>query len=320
MISVIIPAYNESAMIAKTSKVISDILEKSAIDYELIFVNDGSKDMTWMEIVKAHEENKRVIGISFSRNFGKEAAMFAGLEKAQGACAVIIDCDLQHPPEKIVEMYRLWEQGYEVVEAVKDDRGKESRVHGFFANTFYKIIGKATGLDMKNASDFKLMDRRVVDVLNGMPERSVFFRALSTWVGFKSTKVTFSVREREEGTSKWSTKALVKYAISNITSFSAAPMQVITVLGCICLFFDFVFAIYSLIAWITGGKIFAYTALILVNTLLSGIIMVGIGILGYYTSKVYDEVKRRPRYIISSQLYTDDRNRKDNVNYENDNK
>ncbi|MCM1272088.1 MAG: glycosyltransferase family 2 protein [Clostridium sp.] len=306
MISVIIPAYNEAAMIPKTAKVISGILEQNSIEYELIFVNDGSRDLTWMEIVNAHEQNKNVIGISFSRNFGKEAAMFAGLEKAQGDCAVIIDCDLQHPPEKIVEMYRLWEQGYEVVEAVKDDRGRESHVHGFFANTFYKIIGKATGLDMKNASDFKLMDRKVINVLNTMPERSVFFRALSTWVGFKSTKVAFSVREREEGTSKWSTKALVQYAISNITSFSAAPMQIITVLGCICLLFDLVFAIYTLVAWLTGGKILAYTALILIHTLLSGIIMIGIGVLGYYTSKIYDEVKQRPRYIISSQLYVDD--------------
>lgn len=217
MLSIIVPAYNEEQMVPLAEQTISQLMQQENIPYELLFVNDGSKDSTWAQICHAAEKNKNVVGVNFSRNFGKEAAMFAGLEKASGDCCVIIDCDLQHPPEKIVEMYRLWQDGYEVVEGVKDDRGRESAAHRFMANTFYGIISKMTGFDMADSSDFKLLDRKVVDTLNQMKERNVFFRALSFWVGFKKTTVSYSVRERVAGQSKWSTKALFKYAITNIT-------------------------------------------------------------------------------------------------------
>ena len=185
MLSIIVPAYNEEQMVPLAEQAISQLMQQENIPYELLFVNDGSKDSTWAQICHAAEKNKNVVGVNFSRNFGKEAAMFAGLEKASGDCCVIIDCDLQHPPEKIVEMYRLWQEGYEVVEGVKDDRGRESAAHRFMANTFYGIISKMTGFDMADSSDFKLLDRKVVDTLNQMKERNVFFRALSFWVGFK---------------------------------------------------------------------------------------------------------------------------------------
>ena len=161
MISVIIPAYNEEGMITKTAETISAILASAAIDHELIFVNDGSKDSTWDKIQKAAGKNPAVRGICFSRNFGKEAAMFAGMYYAKGACCVVIDCDLQHPPEKIVEMYRLWEEGYEIVEGVKHSRGDEGIAHKFAARTFYSIISRITEIDMSRASDFKLLDKRV---------------------------------------------------------------------------------------------------------------------------------------------------------------
>ena len=148
----------------------------------------------------------------------------AGLEQAKGECCVIIDCDLQHPPQKIVEMYRLWEAGYEVIEGVKSSRGKGSRLHAWTAKSFYRLISAAVGFDMSSASDFKLLDRKVVDSLLEMPERNAFFRALSSWVGFKATSVSFEVQDREAGESKGSTRALVKYALSNISSFSTAPM------------------------------------------------------------------------------------------------
>ena len=224
MLSIIVPAYNEEQMVPLAEQAISQLMQQENIPYELLFINDGSKDSTWAQICHAAEKNENVVGVNFSRNFGKEAAMFAGLEKASGDCCVIIDCDLQHPPEKIVEMYRLWQEGYEVVEGVKDDRGSESAAHRFMANTFYGIISKMTGFDMADSSDFKLLDRKVVDTLNQMKERNVFFRALSFWVGFKKATVSYSVRERVAGQSKWSTKALFKYAITNITSFSGFPL------------------------------------------------------------------------------------------------
>ena len=183
MISVILPAFNEEKNIARTAETLSGILTSANIPYELLFVDDGSTDGTWAEIRKASDSNPQIRGLHFSRNFGKESAMFAGLEKAEGDCCVVMDCDLQHPPEKVVEMVRLWEQGYEVVEGVKEDRGTESGAHRFAANSFYTLISKAIGMDMSSSSDFKLLDRKVVDTLNKMPERNVFFRALSYWVG-----------------------------------------------------------------------------------------------------------------------------------------
>ena len=225
--------------------------------------------------------------------------MFAGLEKASGDCCVIIDCDLQHPPEKIVEMYRLWEQGYEVVEGIKEDRGEESGLHKFAANSFYGLISKATGMDMSSSSDFKLLDRKVVDTLNSLPERNVFFRALSFWVGYKKTSVSYCVQERTEGVSKWSTKSLIKYALTNISSFSSAPLHIVTVLGFIMLAVAFVLGIIALVQKISGVALGGFTTVILLLLFSASVIMISLGIIGYYIARIYDEIKGRPRYIIS---------------------
>lgn len=299
MLSVILPSYNEEKMIFTAAETISRIMDEANIQHELIFVDDGSRDKTWEEIESASEKNKHVVGIHFSRNFGKEAAMFAGLEKAEGDCCVVIDCDLQHPPEKIVEMYRLWEDGYEVVEGIKEDRGKESAMHRFAAGSFYKLISKATGMDMSSSSDFKLLDRKVVDTLNQMPERNVFFRALSFWVGFKRATVSYDVKERTAGESKWSTSSLIKYAITNIGSFSSAPLQLITVLGILMLVISVVMSIIALVQKFTGQALGGFTTVILLLLFSSSIIMISLGIIGYYIARIYDEIKGRPRYVVS---------------------
>ncbi|MBR2703140.1 MAG: glycosyltransferase family 2 protein [Oscillospiraceae bacterium] len=298
MLSVILPSYNEEKMIAVAAETLAGILDAAKIPFELLFVNDGSKDGTWNEICRAREKDSRVCGVCFSRNFGKEAAMFAGLEKARGDCCVVLDCDLQHPPEKIVEMYRLWEQGYEVVEGIKHDRGEETGLHRFAANTFYGIISKATGIDMASSSDFKLLDRKVVDTLNAMPERNVFFRALSFWVGFKKTEVTYDVRERTAGESKWSTRSLIKYAITNIGSFSSAPLHLITILGFITLAISIVFSIVALVQKLAGTALGGFTTVIILLLFLGSIMMISLGIIGYYIARIYEEIKGRPRYII----------------------
>ena len=298
MLSVILPSYNEEKMISVAAETLAGILDAAEIPFELLFVNDGSKDGTWNEICRAREKDSRVCGICFSRNFGKEAAMFAGLEKARGDCCVVLDCDLQHPPEKIVEMYRLWEQGYEVVEGIKHDRGEEAGLRRFAANTFYGIISKATGIDMASSSDFKLLDRKVVDTLNAMPERNVFFRALSFWVGFKKTEVTYDVRERVAGESKWSTRSLIKYAITNIGSFSSAPLQLITVLGFLTLAISIVFSVVALIQKLSGTALGGFTTVIILLLFIGSIIMISLGIIGYYIARIYEEIKGRPRYII----------------------
>ena len=301
MLSIVTPAYNEEQMIHKTAQTISKLMETENIEYEVIFVNDGSKDKTWEKICEEGEANSKIRGVCFSRNFGKESAMFAGMAEAKVDCVVIIDCDLQHPPKKIVEMYRLWEQGYEIVEGVKASRGKESGMHAFAAKCFYSLISNATNIDMSHASDFKLLDRKAVNVLLNMPEKNAFFRALSSWVGFKSIQIEYDVQEREAGESKWSTKSLIKYAITNITSFTSAPMQLVTILGVVMFVVTALFAVISLVQKFLGQSLDGFTTVIILQCFTGSVIMISLGIIGYYIAKIYDEIKGRPRYIISER-------------------
>ena len=289
-------------MIWKTTEVVSGIMEREKIPFELVFVNDGSRDQTWEMIEKAAEKNTHVTGIRFSRNFGKESAIFAGLANAEGDCIAVMDCDLQHPPETLVEMYRLWEQGYEVVEGVKRSRGKESVLHRASAGMFYKIMSKAVQIDMSRTSDFKLMDRKAVEALLSMPERNAFFRALSSWLGYRTTSVEFDVQERTEGESKWSTWSLIKYAVRNIVGFSSAPLQMITVAGGLTLFFAIVLGIQSLMKYFCGHALEGFTTVILLLLIIGSLIMLSLGIIGIYIAKIYEEVKGRPRYFIARKI------------------
>lgn len=298
ILSVIIPAYNEELMLSKAYKKIYEILTGAGINHEFIFIDDGSADGTWREIEKLSEENVR--GIKFSRNWGKEAAIYAGLTMAaDSGCCVVIDCDLQHPPERIVDMYRLWQNGYEIVEGVKSSRGEESFLNAFGAKVFYDIMSRTIGIDMRKASDFKLLDRKAVLTLLNLKEKNAFFRALSSWIGFKTTQIEFDVQSREEGESKWSLKSLAGYALNNITSFSAMPMQVITVFGIMMLLASAVLGINSIVQKITGTAAEGFTTVILLQLFTGSIIMIGMGIIGYYIEKIYDEVRNRPRFVIS---------------------
>jgi len=299
LLSIVLPAYNEEKMIAKAAQVLTELMVQEGINAELIFINDGSKDQTWREIEKASTLYQNVNGICFSRNFGKEAAILAGLEHAKGDCCIVMDCDLQHPPETIIEMYTLWQKGFEIVEGVKVSRGKESKVHGLFSKSFYKLINKATGFDMSKSSDFKLLDRKVIEAYLRLPERKLFFRALSFWLGFKSIEVEFEVQDRTEGETKWSFVSLIKYAVNNITSFSTAPMQIITVIGFFFLIFAIVLGIQSVINYISGESLEGFTTVILLLLGIGSLLMISMGIIGFYISKIYEEVKRRPRYIVS---------------------
>lgn len=301
LLSVIIPSYNEQDMIEQAFYAINDILTASFIPYEVIFIDDGSKDFTYTKIYTLSQRFPQVKGLSFSRNFGKEAAIFAGLEAACGSCCVIMDCDLQHPPASIPEMYQLWKDGYEVVEGIKESRGKENPLHTFCAKRFYSIISKATGIDMSKASDFKLLDRSAIDALLLMPERAPFFRALSSWIGFKSTAVPFQVQERTVGNSKWSGWALVKYAIRNISSFSGAPMQFVTLMGWIMLLFSAALGFQSLYRYFSGTALEGFTTVILLQLFIGSVLMISLGIIGHYISQIYNEIKARPRYIVSKR-------------------
>lgn len=299
MLSVVLPSYNEQEMVPQAARVLSAVLTAAEIPFELIFVDDGSRDGTWDAVQMAAQEYLCVRGVHFSRNFGKEAAIFAGLNSARGDCVAVIDCDLQHPPEKLVEMYRLWEQGYEVIEGVKSDRGRESVMHRLAAKTFYAVISRATGVDMTRASDFKLLDRKAVNVILTMREKRAFFRALSGWVGFRTAEVSYEVRERTAGQSKWSTWSLMKYAVSNITAFTAMPLHLVTIFGALALLVSMVMGVTALVQKFMGIALGGFTTVIILLLFMGSLIMLSLGIIGYYVGNIYEEIKDRPRYIIS---------------------
>lgn len=309
MLSVIIPSYNEEGNVEKTASVVGKLLRENGIDYELVFVNDGSSDRTWELISGLAVSDSRITAVNFSRNFGKESAIFAGLEVAAGEACVLLDCDLQFPPEVIVEMYRIWEQGgVDIVEGRKNSRGKENPLYKMFSLFFYKLIGRSSGLDMQAASDFKLLDRSAVDALNKMPERLTFFRAMSSWIGFNTERVYFDVADREIGKSKWSLKSLVSFAVNNITSFTSAPLHIVTVFGVITFIISVILGIDTLYNKFWGNSEAGFPTVIILQLLTSSIIMFSLGIIGYYISKIYEEIKRRPRYIIREIVKKDDLN------------
>ncbi len=301
MLSVVIPAYNEEKCIRHAYAAIYSVLSQNNIESEFIFVDDGSSDRTYEIISELSSEKENISGLRFSRNFGKESAISAGLAEVNGDCAVVIDCDLQHPPDKIVEMYRLWEQGYEIVEGIKKERGQEKKMYSWGAKIFYSAISRMAGFDMANSSDFKLLDRKVVDVLNRMPERG-FFRAISYWVGYNKTTVEYDVAQRVDGESKWTSRGLIKYALLNISSYSTAPMQTVTVLGFAMLIISVIFGVWAIIDKIIGRALEGMTTVIIITIFIGSIIMISLGIIGYYIARIYEEIKGRPKYIISSSV------------------
>lgn len=300
MLSIILPVYNEENNIKRAYQAIKEVLLPKEIDFELVFVNDGSRDKSFEVIRELAEQvsDAKIIGLSFSRNFGKEAAIFAGLSHATGDVCAVMDCDLQHPPETLLEMYALWEQGFEIIEGVKRSRGKENPVYKVFAKLFYRLISHSTGIEMYRSSDFKMLDRKVVDEYVKLTERNIFFRALSSWLGYKSAVVEFDVKERASGTTKWSIKSLIRYAVGSITSFTTAPMQLITFSGIIFFIFALILGIQSIVKWATGHALEGFTTVILLLLLTGSLIMISLGIIGYYLARIYEEIKGRPRCIV----------------------
>lgn len=302
-LSIVLPAYNEEPMIEKTCTTLSGILEQAGINYELVFVDDGSSDRTWNEIEKNARKNNRIKGVHFSRNFGKEAAIYAGLAQAGGNAVAVMDCDLQHPPAVLLEMYKLWKEGFEVIEGKKSHRGKESLMHKKSAGLFYGLMSAAIQMDMNDTSDFKLLDRKAVNAILSMPEQNMFFRAVTSWIGFRTTEVEFEVQERVAGESKWSTWSLVKYAFTNIVSFTTVPLQFVSIAGILCFICSVLLILYSLFQYFCGYAVEGYTTTIIVLLFIGSGIMMSLGIIGYYIARIYEEVKKRPRYIISSMIH-----------------
>jgi glycosyltransferase involved in cell wall biosynthesis len=302
-ISLVIPVYNEGQHISESIHAIQAIMVAHRINYQFVLIDDGSRDDTWLALQQLTADLPGVKALKLSRNFGKEAALCAGLDAADGDACVVMDADLQHPPELIPEMVRLWrDEGYDVVEGIKSSRGKEGLLYKLGARVFYRTFRRLSGLDLRKASDFKLMDRQVVDAWRQMPERDTFFRGMSAWVGFKRYQLPFAVEQRIAGTSKWSLIRLGKLFISAITAFSSLPLQIITVLGGFFFIGSLALAVQTLYMKFSGVAYTGFTTVILLQLIIGSALMLSLGIIGTYLARIYDEVKNRPRYLVSAQI------------------
>lgn len=300
MISVIMPVYNEGDQIYLNVVKVISILSQHKIDYQFVLVNDGSSDNSWTELLRLCQDYANVSIIQLSRNFGKEAALCAGLENASGDACVILDSDLQHPPEVIPEMVRLWrDEGFDVVDGVKSTRGKEPLFLNLAALAFYRLFNKVSTINLNNTSDFKLLDRKVVDAWKKMNESITFFRGMSAWLGFSRIQIPFEVQERTNGCSKWSLTSLIKLAVQSITSFTSLPLHLVTWLGLALLLVVIVLAVQTLYMKLSGRASTGFTTVIILQIGIGSCIMISLGVIGVYISKIYEEVKHRPRYLIA---------------------
>lgn len=308
LITIIIPVFQEEGHIYNNIKVVHEILVKNDITHELLLVEDGSRDGTWGVITKISAEISTIRAYRLSRNFGKEAALCAGLEHAKGDACIIMDADLQHPPELIPEMVRLWKTGeYDVIEGVKSSRGKERLLNKFGAYSFYSILRRLSGLDLNKASDFKLLDYRVIEAWRQMGERVTFFRGMSAWVGFRRIAIPFVVADRLHGMSKWSFGRLFKLAVIAITAFSSAPLQIVTFIGVLFLIGSVIMGIQTLYMKLANIAFSGFTTVILLLLIIGSTIMISLGIIGTYIARIFDEVKARPRYIISEAIVDEEK-------------
>lgn len=309
MISIVIPAYNEEAGIERTVNTIRDIMGRCEVDNEIILVDDGSRDGTYGKIHRMAQGNNDIRGIRLSRNFGKEAAILAGLQAARGEAVITIDADLQHPPHLIPEMIEKWRAGARVVNAVKRERGGDSALTRGRAAAFNRILSLLSGIDMQNASDFKLLDRAAVDVVvSQLKEKRRFYRGLVQWVGFEQASLSFDVEDRKIGRGKWSFRELVALGIMAIVSFTSTPLRIVTVLGLVTLGFAFVVASETLWSVYKGMSVSGFATLEITILLIGSFIMISLGVIGEYIAKIYDEIKGRPPYIVGSRCGFDEGN------------
>ncbi len=305
-VSVVIPMYYEEEVAQTCYDRVVAILEKiENYDYEIIFVNDGSKDKT-LEILEAiAQQNEKVKVISFSRNFGHQAAVTAGIKEVTGDAVVIIDADLQDPPELIPDMLKYWEQGNEVIYGKRKTRKGESAFKLLTAKMFYKTLNALSDVEIpKDTGDFRLVDRKVIDVVNAMPEHNKFLRGLFSWVGFKQMAYEYERQERYAGKTKYPLKKMLKLASDGIMGFSTKPLKIVGGLGMITIFLSIAILIYSLISYAFNLNQLApgWTSIMVAITLFSGVQLISIWIIAEYIARIYDDTKKRPEYIVDKKI------------------
>ena len=303
IISIIAPCYNEEDTIEPFLRRIEEILTQINEPYEIVFINDGSKDNTLNVLLNAKQNFKNIRIINFSRNFGKEAALTAGLDKARGEAAIPIDVDLQDPPELIKELVARWREGYDVVLAKRADRTSDSFAKRVSADLFYKLNGKISNVDIpNNVGDFRLMSKRVVEALKQLPENQRFMKGLFAWVGFKTVAIEYVREKREAGQSSFNGWKLWNFALDGITSFSTLPLRIWLYIGALVSFLSFLYGSFIILkTLIFGVDLPGYASLAVIMLFLGGIQLIGIGILGEYIGRIYSESKCRPSYIIEGE-------------------
>jgi polyisoprenyl-phosphate glycosyltransferase len=299
-VSIVVPLYNEAPNVNCLLERLESVCEQLDLSYEIVCVNDGSRDETLSCLIKHHHQNPLIRVINLSRNFGKEVALSAGLDYATGQTIVPIDADLQDPPELIAEMLEKWREGYDVVYAVRRSRQGESWLKKFTADSFYRVIGRMSRVSIpRNTGDFRLMDRKVVDALKQLPERSRFMKGLFAWVGFKQTAVYYDRAPRYKGQTKWNYWKLWNFAIDGITSFSFAPLKVWSYVGLSLSLLSLVYASFLVLRTLIYGVDLPGYASIMVGVLfLGGVQLITLGVIGEYLGRVYEEVKGRPLYLV----------------------
>ncbi len=307
LISVVAPVYNEAPLLEEFTKRTTAAL--SEWPFELIFVNDGSQDASWSVLQALGQKDARVKSICFSRNFGHQAAICAGLEHAKGNAVIIIDADLQDPPELMPEMLRKWQEGFDVVYGVRSERKGESAFKKWTATAFYRLFRRMSNMNAPlEAGDYRLLSRPVVDVLKQMPERVRFLRGLVSWVGFRQTGITYSREKRFAGTSKYPLFRMLRFALDGFTSFSSAPLQLAIYLGLFVTLIAFLIGCYSLyIRLFTDTAVKGWTSLLTVMVFLGGIQLIMFGVIGEYIGRIYEEVKRRPLYLVQDKIGFEER-------------
>ncbi len=307
LLSVIIPCYNEEENIRDFYTELfknKAFFEEKELDVELLYIDDGSKDKTVEEIKKLRQEDERVHLISFSRNFGKEAGIYAGLQKAKGDFVVMMDVDLQDPPALLPEMYGYLEQGYDSVATRRVTRKGEPPIRSFFARMFYRIMNKISRTEIVDgARDYRLMTRQVVDAILSMSEYNRFSKGIFGWVGYETKWIEFENVERNKGETKWSFWKLFLYSLEGITAFSTAPLAVASIMGVLFCFLAFLLIIVTIIRKVAfGDPTSGWPSLVCIISLISGVQLFCLGIVGQYLSKTYMEVKRRPIYLVKEEL------------------
>ena len=305
-ISVVVPMYYEEEVAKECYTRLKNVLEKiENYNYEIIFVNDGSKDKTLEILKEIAKENKKVKIISFSRNFGHQCAVTAGLRYVTGDAIVIIDADLQDPPELIPEMIKLWEEGNEVIYGKRKSREGESRFKLLTASMFYKTLNALSDVEIpKDTGDFRLVDRKVVEVINSLPEHNKFLRGLFSWVGFKQKAYEYERKERYAGKTKYPLKKMLKLAQDGIFSFSIKPLKIVGAMGILSVIISIILFVYAVLSYAFdwNNLVPGWTSLMVTMTFIGGMILISLWMIGEYIGRIYDETKRRPEYIIDETI------------------